>query len=225
MIVVLDNHDSFVFNLARYLRLLGAPVEVLSSHAVSPADVAARQPAGIVLSPGPCTPNEAGCSVACVQQLRGQVPILGVCLGHQAIVAAAGGVVLQSRQPQHGRTSEVLHDGTNLFAGLSSPLRACRYHSLVVSEPSLPSDLAVTARTADGMVMAVANDADRLYGVQFHPESILTEGGFRLLANFLERTGLAVAAEHVSNLDADLMRQAGEAMQEPGHDLLRGVSF
>lgn len=147
IIVVLDNHDSFVFNLARYLRLLGAPVEVLSSHAVSPAEVAARQPSGIVLSPGPCTPQEAGCSVACVQQLRGQVPILGVCLGHQAIAAAAGGTVLQSSQPQHGRTSEVLHDGTNLFAGLPSPLRVCRYHSLVVSEPSLPRD-----RSISGMV-------------------------------------------------------------------------
>jgi len=225
MIVVLDNHDSFVFNLARYLRLLGAGVEVLSSHAVSPADVEDRQPTGVVLSPGPCTPNEAGCSVACVKQMRGQVPILGVCLGHQAIVAAAGGTIFPSSRPQHGRTSEVLHDGANLFAGLTSPLRACRYHSLVVSESSLPSDLTVTARTADGVVMAVANDAERLYGVQFHPESILTEGGFRLLANFLERTGLVVATELVDQLDGDLTRQAGEAVQEPGHDLLHGVSF
>lgn len=225
MIVVLDNQDSFVFNLARYVQLLGSPVEVLSSHTITLDEVAAKRPDGIILSPGPCTPAEAGCSVACVQQFRGLVPLLGVCLGHQAIVAAAGGQIIPAKEPQHGRTSEILHDGTNLFAGLPSPLRACRYHSLVADESSTPAGLAVTARTADGVVMAIANETERLYGVQFHPESILTEYGFRLLANFLEQAGRSVDARLVDQLDANVARQAGLAGEFADEDERRVVTF
>jgi len=207
MIVMLDNRDSFVFNLARYIQLLGAEVVVLPSQTTKPAAVAAHNPLAVVISPGPCSPAEAGFSVACIQQFRGLVPILGVCLGHQAIVAAEGGRIVRADEPRHGRTSEVFHDATNLFAGLPSPLRACRYHSLVADVTTLPPGLAVTARTADGVVMAVADERAALYGVQFHPESILTQGGFRLLANFLERAGLAVDGHLVAKLDADLSRQ------------------
>jgi anthranilate synthase/aminodeoxychorismate synthase-like glutamine amidotransferase len=211
MIVMLDNRDSFVFNLARYLQLLGTEVVVLPSHTTSPTAVAAYHPQGVVVSPGPCSPAEAGFSVACIQQFRGLVPVLGVCLGHQAIVAAEGGRIVRAAAPRHGRTSEVFHDATNLFAGLPSPLRACRYHSLVADPVDMPSSLTVTARTADGVVMAVADEPAALYGVQFHPESVLTQGGFRLLANFLERAGLAVDAQLVGRLDAEVGRQAGDA--------------
>lgn len=215
MIVMLDNRDSFVFNLARYLRLLGAEVMVLPSQTTAPAAVAAYSPRGLVISPGPCSPAEAGFSVACIRHFRGQLPILGVCLGHQAIVAAEGGRVVRAEEPRHGRTSAVFHDATNLFAGLPSPLRACRYHSLVAAATDMPSSLTVTARTADGVVMAVADEQAALYGVQFHPESILTEGGFRLLANFLDRAGISVDARLVAQLDADVSRQAGADAQSP----------
>jgi len=215
MIVMLDNRDSFVFNLARYIQLLGADVVVLPSQTTEPAAVAARNPLAVVISPGPCSPAEAGFSVACIQQFRGLVPMLGVCLGHQAIVAAEGGRIVRAAEPRHGRTSEVFHDATNLFAGLPNPLRACRYHSLVADASTLPAGLAVTARTADGVVMAVADEQAALYGVQFHPESILTQGGFRLLANFLERAGLAVDGSLVAKLDADLSRQAGAGEVSP----------
>jgi anthranilate/para-aminobenzoate synthase component II len=190
MIIVLDNRDSFVFNLARYFRLLGCPVEVLCSHTTSLDEIAAREPTGIVISPGPCTPAEAGCSVACVQRFRG-----------------------------------ILHDGTNLFAGIPSPVRACRYHSLVAEESSVPAGLTVTARTADGVVMAVANEAEHLYGVQFHPESILTEYGFRLLANFLEHAGRAVDSRLVDQFDADVVRQAGKANKADDDGHTRVVTF
>ena len=225
MIVVLDNRDSFVFNLARYLHLLGVPVKVLSSHTISPDEIAACQPTGLVISPGPCTPVEAGCSVACVQRFHGVIPILGVCLGHQAIVAAAGGQIISTKHPRHGRTSEIFHDGTNLFAGLPSPLRACRYHSLAAEESLVPASLTVTARTTDGVVMAVANEGEQLYGVQFHPESILTEYGFRLLGNFLERAGSVVDSRLVNQLDADVMRQAGRPIEAAEGDPGRVVTF
>ena len=215
MIVMLDNRDSFVFNLARYLQLLGAEVVVLPSHTTSPTAVAAYNPLGSVVSPGPCSPAEAGCSVGCIRQFHGLVPILGVCLGHQAIVAAGGGRVVRAAEPRHGRTSEVFHDATNLFAGLPSPLRACRYHSLVADAACLPASLTVTARTADGVVMAVADEQAAVYGVQFHPESILTQSGFRLLANFLERAGIAVDPRLVAQLDLDVCRQAGNDASPP----------
>ncbi len=190
MIVVLDNRDSFVFNLARYLQLLGAETLVLPSHSVDVAALRRLAPQAIVISPGPCTPAEAGCSVAAVEAFRGRVPVLGVCLGHQAIAAALGGRIIRAREPVHGRTSPVHHDAINLFAGIPSPMTGCRYHSLVVDPTALPAGLAVTARDDEGTIMAIEHAADHLYGVQFHPESILTEHGFRLLANFLDIAGI-----------------------------------
>ena len=190
MIVVLDNRDSFVFNLARYFHLLGTPTVVLSSHAVGIADLLRLAPEALVISPGPCTPTEAGCSLAAISALRGRVPILGVCLGHQAIAAALGGRILRAAEPVHGRSSPIHHNGCNLFAGIPSPMIACRYHSLVVDPEGLPDELCVTARDEAGTIMALENAAERIYGVQFHPESILTPYGFHLLANFLDAAGI-----------------------------------
>ena len=209
MIVVLDNQDSFVFNLARYFVLLGSEVKVLSSHETSLEDIESTKPKALVISPGPCTPKKAGVSIACVRKFRGRVPLLGVCLGHQVIVEALGGVIRMSNEPRHGRMSRIYHERTDLFSGISNPMSACRYHSLVVEEQSLPRDLRVTARTQDGVIMAVENEQDHVYGVQFHPESILTQGGFRLLANFLSAAGLPVENELVDQHDRSICHQAG----------------
>ena len=190
MIVLLDNRDSFVFNLARYFHRLGCPALVLPSHAVSVTDLERLTPRGIVISPGPCTPLEAGCSLAAIQAFRGRVPILGVCLGHQAIGQALGGRIVRAREPVHGRTSPMHHDGVDLFAGIPSPFHAARYHSLVIERESLPESLAITAVDDEGTIMAVEDRAGGLYGVQFHPESILTEHGFAILANFLDLAGI-----------------------------------
>jgi len=190
MIVVLDNRDSFVFNLARYLHLLGCPALVVPSHEVSVADIERLAPRGIVISPGPCTPLEAGCSLAAVRAFRGRVPLLGVCLGHQAIGQALGGKIVRAREPVHGRTSPMHHDGVNLFAGIPSPFPAARYHSLVIERDSLPESLSITAVDDEGTIMAIEDRAGGLYGVQFHPESILTQHGFALLANFLDLSGI-----------------------------------
>jgi anthranilate synthase/aminodeoxychorismate synthase-like glutamine amidotransferase len=208
MIVVLDNRDSFVFNLARYFRLLGVETAVLPSHATSVADLRRIAPQALVISPGPCTPAEAGCSVEAVRAFRGLVPMLGVCLGHQAIAAALGGSVVVAAEPVHGRTSPVHHDAVNLFAGIPSPLTACRYHSLVVAAEPLPDCLEVTARDDRGTIMAIADERRGVYGVQFHPESILTRHGFRLLANFLERAGVPHHGHRAALLDEDVARQA-----------------
>jgi len=208
MIVVLDNRDSFVFNLARHFHLLGVAAAVVPSHAIDVEDLWRLEPQAVVISPGPCTPAEAGCSVAAIQACRGRVPVLGVCLGHQAIAAALGGTIIRGREPVHGRTSVVHHDGINLFAGIPSPMTACRYHSLVVAGDRLPAGLTVTARDDEGTIMALAHEADRLYGVQFHPESILTRHGFRLLANFLVAAGIPHHADRVAGLDADVEEQA-----------------
>jgi anthranilate synthase/aminodeoxychorismate synthase-like glutamine amidotransferase len=208
MIVVLDNRDSFVFNLARHFELLGVPVDVVPSHGITAADLLRTSPQGIVISPGPCTPAEAGCSVDVIRLCRGSVPVLGVCLGHQAIAAAYGGRVVRARQPVHGRTSPVHHDAVNLFAGIPSPMAACRYHSLIVDEATLPDDLTVIARDDEGTVMAIADERRAVYGVQFHPESILTRHGFRLLANFLERAGVPHLGRLAGLLDDDVSRQA-----------------
>jgi anthranilate synthase/aminodeoxychorismate synthase-like glutamine amidotransferase len=195
MIVVLNNRDSFVFNLARCLHLLGVAVRVVPAHGTAVAALERLAPEALVISPGPCTPAEAGCSLEAIRTLRGRVPMLGVCLGHQAIAAALGGRVIRADEPVHGRTSPIHHDGTDLFAGIPDPMAACRYHSLVVEDRTLPAGLAITARTPDGTVMALAHAADRLYGVQFHPESILTSHGFRLLANFLDLAGIPWQAD------------------------------
>ena len=209
MIVVLDNRDSFVFNLARYFVLLGAQVKVLPSHNTDLEEIQSAKPQALVMSPGPCTPKEAGVSMACVRKFRGIIPILGVCLGHQVIVEALGGVVLASNDPRHGRMSSVTHDPTDMFSRIPNPMSACRYHSLIAEEQSLPEALRVTARTQDGVIMAVENSQEHLYGVQFHPESILTQGGFRLLANFLSTAGIVVENGLADKLDRSVWEQAG----------------
>jgi anthranilate synthase/aminodeoxychorismate synthase-like glutamine amidotransferase len=185
MILLIDNYDSFVHNLARYFQRLGQETRVVRNDAMNVEDMRRLRPAAIILSPGPCTPSEAGCSVEVVRELTGVLPILGVCLGHQTIAAALGGNVVRAKEPVHGRASLVRHSGQGIFSGLPSPLTVGRYHSLVVEEQSLPPDLVVTARTEDGVVMAIAHSRHPVVGVQFHPESILTRGGYELLANFL----------------------------------------
>ena len=225
MIVVLDNRDSFVFNLARHFHLLGAATVVVPSHAIDVDGLLQLEPRAVVISPGPCTPAEAGCSVAAITACRGRVPVLGVCLGHQAIAAALGGQIVRAREPVHGRTSGVHHDGINLFAGIPSPMTACRYHSLVVAGDRLPTGLTVTARDDEGTIMAIAHEADRLYGVQFHPESILTRHGFRLLANFLVAAGIPHHADRVADLDAGVEEQSLAPPERRHDDDQRIVTF
>ena len=194
MVLLIDNYDSFVHNLARYFQRLGQETLVVRNDSVNPASLARMKPGAIVLSPGPCTPNEAGCSLEVVRQLSGRVPILGVCLGHQTIAAALGGRVVRASEPVHGRASRIVHTGDGIFTGVPSPLWVGRYHSLVVDEATLPPELAVTARTETGVVMALAHSHWPVVGVQFHPESILTECGFGLLAGFLRLAGLPAAS-------------------------------
>lgn len=210
MIVVLDNRDSFVFNLARHFHLLGVDAIVVPSHAATAADILRLAPAAIVISPGPCTPAEAGCSLELVRAAHGRVPMLGVCLGHQVIAAALGGRIVRAPRPMHGRTAAVHHDGVNLFSGIPSPMTACRYHSLVVEAATLPASLTATARDDSGTIMALADEAHTICGVQFHPESILTRHGFRLLANFLEAAGIPHHARLVAMLDDDVAKQAAD---------------
>jgi anthranilate synthase component 2 len=195
MVFVLDNYDSFTYNLVQYLGELGAKVEVYRNDELTVDQVEALRPERIVLSPGPCTPSEAGILVPLVRRMAGKVPILGVCLGHQAIGEAFGGQVVRASQLMHGKTSRVEHDGKGIFAGLASPLTCTRYHSLIVAEESLPAELMVTARTpsANGtgpqnksVIMGLRHRSLPIEGVQFHPESVLTEGGHQMIRNFLE---------------------------------------
>jgi anthranilate synthase/aminodeoxychorismate synthase-like glutamine amidotransferase len=192
VILLIDNYDSFVHNLARYLAELAQETRVVRNDSVTALDVERLRPQAIVISPGPCTPAEAGVSMDLIRELR-DVPLLGVCLGHQAIAAALGGRVIQV-PPVHGRTSLVHHDGTGLFRDLPNPLRAARYHSLIVDETTLPPELEITARTEDGTPMALLHRSRPLFGVQFHPESVLSQSGHRLLANFLEAAGITHGA-------------------------------
>ncbi|MBX3441707.1 MAG: aminodeoxychorismate/anthranilate synthase component II [Planctomyces sp.] len=189
MILLIDNYDSFVHNLARYVVELGAETRVVRSDAVSLDDIAALGPRGIILSPGPCTPRQAGVSMDIVRELGPTIPILGVCLGHQAIAEALGGRVVESGRPIHGRTSLIAHEGRGLFEGAPQPLTAARYHSLIVDQGNLPGALRVTARSDDGAIMGLEHRDWPVAGLQFHPESVLTEGGHLLIANFLRRTG------------------------------------
>lgn len=193
MILLIDNYDSFVHNLARYFERLGQQTLVVRNDATNAQSIRALGPGAVVLSPGPCTPAEAGCSLEVVRQLYREIPLLGVCLGHQAIAAALGGQVVRSPEPVHGRVSEVVHDGRGLFTGLPNSFTACRYHSLMVAEESLPAELKVTARTTDGIVMALSHREFPVVGLQFHPEAILTECGYELLAGFLRLAGLPAA--------------------------------
>ncbi|MCA6112957.1 anthranilate synthase component II [Bradyrhizobium cenepequi] len=186
MIVIIDNYDSFVFNIARYFHKLGEATAVVRNDAVSVNDLASLKPRAVVLSPGPCTPLEAGVSIAVVRELSGHVPILGICLGHQCIGSVFGGRVARARHPMHGRSSYVTHDGRGLFKDLPSPLCVGRYHSLVVElDESCAPQLTATARSDEGEIMALAHRSHPTYGVQFHPESILTQQGQVLLMNFL----------------------------------------
>ncbi|MBL8385948.1 MAG: aminodeoxychorismate/anthranilate synthase component II [Burkholderiales bacterium] len=187
MILMIDNYDSFTYNLVQYLGELGAEVKVVRNDEVTVAEIAALAPAKIVISPGPCSPNEAGVSLAAITAFAGRIPMLGVCLGHQAIGQAFGGKVVHARELMHGKTLPVSHTGTGVFAGLPSPFIATRYHSLAVERASLPAALEVTAWTEDGEIMGLRHRELDVEGVQFHPESILTEHGHRMLGNFLER--------------------------------------
>jgi anthranilate synthase component 2 len=186
MIMLLDNYDSFTYNLYQYLSELGAKVLVKRNDEVSVGDVAALAPEKIVISPGPCTPTEAGISVALIRELGDTTPILGVCLGHQAIGAAYGGAVVRAPQVMHGKISAIHHAGAGVFAGLPQPFQATRYHSLIVRRDDLPACLEVTAWTADGLIMGLRHRDLPVEGVQFHPESIMTEAGKALLRNFIE---------------------------------------
>ena len=186
MIAIIDNYDSFVFNIARYFRELGEATEVIRNDVTSVRDLVRLKPRAIVISPGPCTPTEAGISTAVVRELSGRVPILGICLGHQCIGSVFGGFVAPARRPMHGQASHVTHDGKGLFKALPSPLRVGRYHSLVVElDDASRSTLMVTARSDDGEIMALAHRHPPTYGVQFHPESILTQYGHAIFLNFL----------------------------------------
>lgn len=186
-LVLVDNYDSFTFNLVQYLGELGALVEVFRNDQIDVPGIRARRPDALVLSPGPCTPDEAGVTLAAIRELKGELPILGVCLGHQAIGQAFGGKVIRNFRIVHGKSSPVRHGGAGLYAGLSQPFEAGRYHSLVVERETLPADLEVTSWTDEGEIMGLRHRALDVEGFQFHPESILTVEGKRLLANWLAR--------------------------------------
>lgn len=195
MLLLIDNYDSFSYNLVHYLGELGARCEVRRNDAISVADAMASAPAGIVLSPGPCDPDKAGICVELVRAAAGRIPVLGVCLGHQAIAQAMGARIERAPQPVHGKPGMIHHDGSGVFRGLPSPFRGIRYHSLTVAPDSVPDELEVTARTADGVIMGLSHRDLALHGVQFHPESIESEHGHRLLRNFLDVTdGRKIAA-------------------------------
>lgn len=189
MLLMIDNYDSFTYNLVQYLRELGEEVVVHRNDKISLAEIESLNPRRLVISPGPCTPNEAGISVEAIRHFAGKLPILGVCLGHQSIGQAFGGRIVRAERLMHGKTSPVFHDGRELFAGLPDPFAATRYHSLLVERQSLPDSLEITAWTAEGEIMGLRHRQLPLWGVQFHPESILTVTGMELLRNFLEMTG------------------------------------
>jgi anthranilate synthase/aminodeoxychorismate synthase-like glutamine amidotransferase len=185
MILLIDNYDSFTFNLAQYLGQMGENVEIRRNDQITLDEIEELHPERILISPGPCTPKEAGISVPLIQRFAGKIPILGVCLGHQAIGAAFGGRVVRAEKIMHGKTSEIQHDRKTIFRGLPQPFVATRYHSLIVDRKSLPRELEISAETDDGIIMGLRHRKLRVEGVQFHPESVLTDAGFQLLKNFL----------------------------------------
>lgn len=185
MILLIDNYDSFTFNLAQYLGQMGENVEIRRNDQITLDEIEVLHPERIIISPGPCTPKEAGISVPLIQRFAGKIPILGVCLGHQAIGAAFGGRVVRAKKIMHGKTSEIKHDSKTIFRGLPQPFVATRYHSLIVDRKSLPRALEISAETDDGIIMGLRHRKLRIEGVQFHPESVLTDAGFQLLKNFL----------------------------------------
>ncbi len=188
MILMIDNYDSFTYNLVQYLQMLGAEVKVFRNDEIGIGEVGALNPSGIVISPGPCRPESAGISIALIQAFSGKTPILGVCLGHQAIASAFGGKVISAKRLMHGKTSTVSTDGKSLFKGIPSPFQAMRYHSLAVSREHLPDCLQVTAEAEDNEIMGIRHREHLTEGIQFHPESIMTPVGKRLLRNFLNMT-------------------------------------
>ena len=188
MIVVIDNYDSFTYNLVQYLQMLGTEVKVVRNDAATVSELASWNPAGIVISPGPCRPETAGISVATIQAFSGKVPILGVCLGHQAIAVAFGGAVVKAKRLMHGKVSTVTADGRSIYEGIPSPFQAMRYHSLAVRREDLPACLEVTAEAEDQEVMGIRHREHPTEGIQFHPESIMTRVGKRMLRNFLQKT-------------------------------------
>ena len=190
MILVIDNFDSFVFNLARYCECLGHAVQVTRNNQITLNEIRKLAPDAILLSPGPCTPNEAGISLEIVEEFAGHIPILGICLGHQTIAQAFGGMVDRSPEPMHGRVSLIEHTNRSVFAELPSPMKVCRYHSLVASPDTLPDELEVLAKTPQNIVMAIQHREYPVVGLQFHPESILTDYGFELLQQFFELHGI-----------------------------------
>ncbi|WP_017691342.1 aminodeoxychorismate/anthranilate synthase component II [Paenibacillus sp. PAMC 26794] len=187
MILVIDNYDSFTYNLVQYLGELGETVEVRRNDEIDLVGIEALAPDHILISPGPCTPNEAGISLAVIEHFKGSIPIFGVCLGHQSIGQAFGGNVIRAERMMHGKTSEMHHNGTSVFAGLPSPFTATRYHSLIVERSSLPDCLEITAETAEGEIMGLRHREYAIEGVQFHPESIITDHGHQMLRNFLSQ--------------------------------------
>jgi len=186
MLFMIDNYDSFTYNLFQYFRMLGAEVEVARNDQVALHDIERLRPSAIVISPGPCRPEDAGVSVAAIKEFSGKIPILGICLGHQAIASAFGGVVVHAKRLMHGKVSTVTSDGKSIYGGISNPFQAMRYHSLAVSPGGLPECLEITAHAEDGEVMGIRHKEHLTEGVQFHPESIMTPVGKRLLKNFLK---------------------------------------
>jgi anthranilate synthase component II len=185
VILLIDNYDSFTYNLAQYLGELGQEVEVVRNDAIDLRGISAKKPERIVISPGPCTPNEAGISVPLIREFAGKIPLLGVCLGHQSIGAAFGGNIVRAKRVMHGKTSVVSHNRQDCFSNIPSPYTVIRYHSLVIERASLPRELSITAESDDGEIMGVRHKTLPVWGVQFHPESILTEHGHQLLRNFV----------------------------------------
>jgi len=185
MILLLDNYDSFTYNLAQYLGQMGQELLIRRNDQITLEEIEELKPERIVISPGPCTPKEAGISVPLIERFAGRIPVLGVCLGHQAIGAAFGGRVIRAPKVMHGKTSEIHHDGKTIFRGLPQNFQATRYHSLIVERKSVPRQLEISAETADGTIMGLRHRKLKVEGVQFHPESVLTDAGFRLLQNFL----------------------------------------
>lgn len=211
MILVIDNYDSFVHNLARYLQRLGGETQVVRNDQITVEEVRSMQPQAVVLSPGPCTPDTAGVSLELVRQLHTELPLLGVCLGHQTIAQALGGRVVRGLRPWHGQASNVTHHGKSLFADVPSPLTVGRYHSLVVDEASLPAELEPTAWTLDGQtLMAFAHRELPVVGLQFHPESVLTEHGYQMLGNFLHTAGIDPPQDSAPTMASELEETAPE---------------
>lgn len=185
MLLVIDNFDSFTYNLVQYFGQLGKEQRVFRNNEITPEEAIALNPEKVVISPGPCSPDEAGCSLDMIRAFAGQVPLLGVCLGHQSVGQYFGGKVIRANRLMHGKTSPILHNGKGIFAGIPSPFKATRYHSLIVERETLPEELEITAETAEGEIMGLQHRHLPVYGVQFHPESLATEHGLKLLENFL----------------------------------------